>query len=66
MMPDAVRVHSAELAPETDAAGRRWHAIYWATGKLYTYRFYAGGAMDPMQRLLLEHGYEVRIARSLL
>ena len=51
MMPDAVRVHSTELAPETDAAGRGWHAIYWATGKLYTYRFYAGGAMDPMQRL---------------
>ena len=30
---------------------KRWHAIYSATGKLYSYRLYVGPTPDPLQRL---------------
>ena len=55
MMPDDVRLLEVEAAPERDAAGKLWHAIYWSTGKLYTYRFYHGHVMDPTQRLYRHH-----------
>lgn len=42
LLPHDVRVMAVERAPECDQLSRRWHAIYWATGKLYSYRFYAG------------------------
>ena len=51
MLPHDVRLVQLERAQERDAEGRRWHSMYWATGKLYSYRFYSGGVMDPMQRL---------------
>ena len=49
-----VRLVQLERAQERDAEGRRWHSMYWATGKLYSYRFHSGhpiGCMDPTQRL---------------
>ena len=42
LLPGDVRVTAVEPAPERDLHSRHWHAIYWATGKLYSYRFYAG------------------------
>ena len=51
MLPADVRITGLEEAPECDADGHGWHAIYWATGKLYSYRFFSGGVMDPTQRL---------------
>lgn len=46
---------------EGEPALRPWHAIYNATGKLYTYRFSTGLAFDPLQRLYRYH--EWRAAR---
>ena len=54
MLPQDVRLVQLERAQERDAEGRRWHSMYWATGKLYSYRFHSGhpiGCMDPTQRL---------------
>ena len=51
MLPHDMRIVQLERAQERDAEGRRWHSMYWATGKLYSYRFYSGGVMDPTQRL---------------
>lgn len=42
LLPPDIRVADLEPAPECDQLLRPWHAIYWATGKLYSYRFYAG------------------------
>jgi len=55
LMSDDVRVAEIEAAPEVDEDGRAWHAIYWSTGKLYTYRFYTGRVMDPTQRAFRHH-----------
>ena len=51
MLPHDVRLVHLERAEERDAVGRGWHSMYWATGKLYSYRFFSGGVMDPTQRL---------------
>lgn len=56
LLPADVAVSRIERAVEVDAAGRPWHAIYWATGKQYVYRLHSGrAAMDPMQRLYRHH-----------
>ena len=55
MLPPDVRITDLEEAPECDVDGRAWHSIYWATGKLYSYRFLSGGVMDPTQRLYRHH-----------
>ena len=51
ILPQDVRLIHLERAQERDAEGRGWHSMYWATGKLYSYRFFSGDAMDPTQRL---------------
>jgi tRNA pseudouridine(38-40) synthase len=55
MLPDALRLSEMELASETDASGRRWHARLWATGKLYSYRVHWGDVLDPLDRLQRFH-----------
>ena len=50
LLPPDVRVHAIEAAPEVDADGRPWHAIRWATGKLYSYRLFEGDPLDPLER----------------
>lgn len=50
LIPASVRVTHLEEAPEVDAIGRRWHARYWSTGKLYSYRLSCGGVADPLER----------------
>ena len=50
LLPSDVRTHAIEAAPEVDAAGRPWHAMRWATGKLYSYRLYEGDLLDPLER----------------
>jgi tRNA pseudouridine38-40 synthase len=56
LLPADVAVSRVERAAEVDATGRPWHAIYWATGKQYTYRLHSGcAAMDPTQRLYRHH-----------
>ena len=42
LLPPDLAVSHVERAGEVDGAGRSWHAIYWATGKRYSYRLYAG------------------------
>lgn len=60
MLPHDVRLVYLERAPERDAKGRKWHSFYWATGELYSYRFFSGpfkgGVMDPTQRLYRHQG----------
>eukprot|EP00964_Phaeocystis_antarctica_P002663 scaffold1396_cov73-Phaeocystis_antarctica.AAC.6 len=50
LLPPDVRVHAIEAAPELDSTGRPWHAIRWATGKLYSYRLFEGDPLDPLER----------------
>ena len=50
LLPDSVRVVGVEPAPEVDALGRPWHSRLWATGKLYSYRVFAGQVLDPLER----------------
>jgi tRNA pseudouridine38-40 synthase len=50
LLPPSVRIHDVELAPEADQIGRRWHARYWSTGKLYSYRLGSGGIASPLER----------------
>ena len=50
LLPHDVRVYHVEPAPERDELGRPWHAIRWATGKLYSYRLQSGGILDPLLR----------------
>jgi len=57
MLPDDVGVQHVELAPEVDAHGRNWHATQWATGKRYSYRFFSGATMDPLERFYREHSW---------
>lgn len=42
LLPPDLAVSHVERAGEVDGAGRSWHAIFWATGKRYSYRLYAG------------------------
>ena len=56
LLPDDLCLYDLEPARETCAAGKPWNAMYWSTGKLYTYRFYHGHTpMDPMCRLYRHH-----------
>ncbi|KAL1508317.1 hypothetical protein AB1Y20_004427 [Prymnesium parvum] len=50
LLPEDVRLAELEEAPEVDARGRPWHAMLWATGKLYSYRLHSGGELDPLSR----------------
>lgn len=51
MLPPDVRLACLEPAPERDAEGRPWHARYWSSGKLYTYRAQSGpDPLDPNAR----------------
>lgn len=69
MLPSDVRIPHLSIAPplvpckppktsesgETDVVHRPWHAIYNATGKLYTYRISTGSVFDPLGRLYRFH-----------
>jgi len=60
LLPPDVAVSHVERADERDAQGRQWHATYWATGKLYTYRLHSGQSpMDPMERLYRYHAFNL-------
>lgn len=69
MLPPDVRVPHVSVAPSivtnqgesttkqiaTGPVERPWHAIYNATGKLYTYRLSTGSVFDPLARLYRYH-----------
>lgn len=69
MLPTDIRVSHVSLAPSmatnqrkdvteqiaTGPVERPWHAIYNATGKLYTYRLSTGSVFDPLARLYRYH-----------
>jgi len=59
LLPPDLAVSHVERAGEVDGAGRSWHAIFWATGKRYSYRLYAGppGGRDPTTRLYRHHAH---------
>lgn len=50
LLPSDIRMVQLEMAPERDEEGRPWSALWWATGKLYSYRIHCGGELDPLER----------------
>ena len=59
LCPPELRVSNVEEAPETDKAGRLWHARLWATGKLYSYRLSTGRCWDPLEVRSRHHAHHL-------